>query len=182
MSGARQDRALMADGLHLNGTTALGLQDEAMNTALFEYKVFNIVIIASALCTLTAAGLYCIIACYNRSRQSKRAHIYESAVTRGELVEPVAVKAVKRSTSFINPLAFFRKQEATKVNSKIYYIYTNPLPVGAKEEEAEEDRASKARRGLQEQTGPSPPLSFQEYANDPGSGVVLDPPMFYMQL
>ncbi|XP_069022754.1 uncharacterized protein [Embiotoca jacksoni] len=142
MSGARQDRALMADGLHLNGTTALGLQDEAMNTALFEYKVFNIVIIASALCTLTAAGLYCIVACYNRSR----------------------------------------KQEATKVNSKIYYIYTNPLPVGAKEEEAEEDRASKARRGLQEQTGPSPPLSFQEYANDPGSGVVLDPPMFYMQL
>lgn len=85
-------------------------------------------------------------------------------------MNPVAVKAVKRSTSFINPLAFFRRPEAAKDNSRIYYIYSNPLPVGVKEEEDE----------LKEQT--ALPLSFQEYANDPNSGVILDPPIFYMQL
>lgn len=94
--------------------------------------------------------------------------MYESAVTRGEPVSPVAVKAVKRSTSFINPLAFFRRPETAKDNSRIYYIYSNPLPVGVKEEEDE----------LEEKTA----LSFQEYANDPNSGVILDPPIFYMQL
>lgn len=98
--------------------------------------------------------------------------MYESAVTRGEPVTPVAVKAVKRSTSFINPLAFFRRPEATKDNSRIYYIYSNPLPVGVKEEEDEQE----------EKTALSLPLSFQEYANDPNSGVILDPPIFYMQL
>lgn len=98
--------------------------------------------------------------------------MYESAVTRGEPVTPVAVKAVKRSTSFINPLAFFRRPEATKDNSRIYYIYSNPLPVGVKEEEDEQE----------EKTALSLPLSLQEYANDPNSGVILDPPIFYMQL
>lgn len=110
-------------------------------------------------------------------RQSKRAHVYESAVTRGELEDPVAVKGVKRSTSFINPLAFFRRPEAAKDNSRIYYIYSNPLPVGLKEEEEEEH--DKARS---EQTAVSLPLSLEEYARDPNSGLVLDPPIFYMQL
>lgn len=172
MSGAQANGAMTADGLHLNETAALGLQDEEMNTALFEFKVFNIVMIALALCILTITGLYCITVCYNRTRQSKRAHVYESAVTRGEPVNPVAVKAVKRSTSFINPLAFFRRPEAAKDNSRIYYIYSNPLPVGVKEEEDE----------VEEKTALSLPLSFQEYANDPNSGVILDPPIFYMQL
>lgn len=113
-------------------------------------------------------------------RQSKRAHLYESAVTQDEPVDPVAVKAVKRSTSFINPLTFFRKQEAAKDNSRIYYIYSNPLPVGLKEEE--EERRNKAAQGPEEQTALSLPLSFQEYARDPNSGVILDPPIFYMQL
>lgn len=111
-------------------------------------------------------------------RQSKRAHMYESAVTQGEPVDSVAVKAVKRSTSFINPLTFFRKQEAAKDNSSIYYIYSNPLPVGLKEEE-EEGRIKSAQ---EEQTELSLPLSFQEYASDPNSGVIMDPPVFYMQL
>ncbi|XP_059192236.1 uncharacterized protein si:dkey-246e1.3 isoform X1 [Centropristis striata] len=181
MSGAQQDGAMTADSLHLNGTAALGLHDQEMNTALFEFKVFNIVIIALALCILTITGLYCITVCYNRTRQSKRAHVYESAVTRGEPADPVAVKAVKRSTSFMNPLAFFRKPEATKDNSRIYYIYSNPLPVGLKEEEEEEWR-TKALQEPKEQTVLTLPLSFQEYANDPKSGVVLDPPIFYMQL
>ncbi|KAM6939931.1 uncharacterized protein FYW49_011473 isoform 2-T2 [Xenentodon cancila] len=111
-------------------------------------------------------------------RQSKRAHLYESAVTRGELADPVAVKAVKRSTSFINPLAFFRKPEAAKDNSSIYYIYSNPLPVGVKDEEEERHNVSRGRPEEQTQLL----LSLQEYANDPSSGIVLDPPIFYMQL
>lgn len=103
--------------------------------------------------------------------------MYESAVTQGESLDPVAVRAVKRSTSFINPFAFFRKPDAAKDNSRIYYIYSNPLPVGVKEEE---EVGCEAPQGPEEQTALS--LSFQEYANDPNSGVILDPPIFYMQL
>lgn len=110
------------------------------------------------------------------TRQSKRAQVYESAVTRGESSDPVAVKAVKRSTSFINPLSFFRKSEAVKDNSKIYYIYSNPLPVGLKEEE--EDRT----KAPGEPTPLSLPLSFPEYPNDLKGGVIMEPPIFYMQL
>lgn len=106
--------------------------------------------------------------------------MYESAVTRGEPADPVAVRAVTRSTSFINPLAFFRKQEAAKDNSRIYYIYSNPLPVGLKE--GEEECRTKASQGAEEQTALMLPLSFQEYAKDPCSGITLDPPIFYMQL
>ncbi|XP_034753170.1 uncharacterized protein si:dkey-246e1.3 [Etheostoma cragini] len=180
MSEAQKDGAMTADNLHLNRTAALELHDQDMNTALFEFKVFNIVIIALALCILTITGLYCITVCYNRTRQSKRAHVYESAVTQGEPTDPVAVKAVKRSTSFINPLAFFRKPEAVKDNSRIYYIYSNPLPVGLKEDE--EKGGTKAPERPVEQTALKMPLSFQEYASDPNSGVTLDPPIFYMQL
>ncbi|XP_056227905.1 uncharacterized protein si:dkey-246e1.3 isoform X2 [Seriola aureovittata] len=140
MSGAQEERAMTADSLHLNRTAALGLHDEEMNTALFEFKVFNIVIIALALCILTITGLYCITVCYNRTR----------------------------------------KPEAAKDNSRIYYIYSNPLPVGVKEEE-EEGRIKVPQRP-EEQTALSLPLSFQEYASDPNSGVILDPPIFYMQL
>ncbi|AWP05978.1 Hypothetical protein SMAX5B_007380 [Scophthalmus maximus] len=149
-----------------------------MDTAAFEFKVFNIVIIALALCVLTVTGLYCIIVCYNRTRQSKRAHVYESAVTRGDPVDPVAVREVKRSTSFINPLTFLRKPEAAKDNSRIYYIYSNPLPVGVKEEEEEVNVPQRSG----EKTAWPLPLSIQEYASDPNSGVILDPPVFYMQL
>nr|XP_046263896.1 uncharacterized protein si:dkey-246e1.3 [Scatophagus argus] len=177
MSGAQQDRAMTADSLPLNGTAALGLHDQEINSALLEFKVFNIVVTALALCILTITGLYCITVCYNRRRQSKRAHVYESAVTRGESLDPVAVKAVKRSTSFLNPLAFFRKSEAAKDNSRIYYIYSNPLPVGLKEEEEQGGTSAQEK-----QSALSLPLSFQEYADDPKSGVILDPPMFYMQL
>ncbi|KAK5866227.1 hypothetical protein PBY51_020434 [Eleginops maclovinus] len=180
LSGTQQDGAMTEDSLHLNATAALGLHDQEINSALSEFKVFNIVIIALALCILTITGLYCITVCYNRTRQTKRAHVYESAVTRGEPADPVAVKAVKRSTSFINPLAFFRKQEAAKDNSRIYYIYSNPLPVGLKEEE--EECRTKVSQGAEEQTALMLPLSFQEYAKDPYSGITLDPPIFYMQL
>ncbi|XP_065810252.1 uncharacterized protein si:dkey-246e1.3 [Labrus bergylta] len=179
MSGARRDGGAAADSLELNGTAALGLHDQDMNTAaLNEFKVINIVIIALAFCILAITALYCITVCYNRTRQSKRAHSYESAVTQGEPADPVAVRAVKRSTSFMNPLAFFRKQDPVRNSNKIYYIYSNPLPVGLKEEEEED--------ALRVHEEPTPtltlPLSIQEYANDPDSGVILDPPIFYMQL
>lgn len=101
-------------------------------------------------------------------------------MTRGELEDPVAVKAVKRSTSFINPLTFFRKPEAPKDNSRIYYIYSNPLPVGEKDED--EEGANKAIGVPEEQQVLSLSHSFQEFASDPKSGVVLDTPIFYMQL
>ncbi|XP_040043359.1 uncharacterized protein LOC120825674 isoform X2 [Gasterosteus aculeatus] len=139
MSGARQDGAMTADS-HLNGTAALGLHDQETDAALNEFQVFNIVIIALALCILTVTGLYCVTVCYNRTR----------------------------------------KPEAARDNSRIYYIYSNPLPVGLKEEE--DEWAAKARQAPDEQTAAALPLSFQQYANDPNSGVTLDPPIFYMQL
>ncbi|XP_067354484.1 uncharacterized protein si:dkey-246e1.3 isoform X2 [Channa argus] len=137
MTEAQKDGVMTADSFHLNGTTTLGLHDEDVNTALFEFKVFNVVIIALTLCILTVC-LYGITVCYNRTR----------------------------------------KQEAAKDNSRIYYIYSNPLPVGLKEEE--EERRKTAAQGAEEKTALM--LSFQEYASDPNSGVILDPPIFYMQL
>ncbi|XP_077379697.1 uncharacterized protein LOC144020266 [Festucalex cinctus] len=167
MSGAQEERVMTAHSLHLNAT--LDLHDEDMKTAVLEVKDFDLVIIALALCILFITAAYCICVCYNRSRQSKRAQVYESAVTNGEPVDPVAVRAVKRSTSFINPLAFFRRAEAAKDNSRIYYIYSNPLPVGLKEDE--EDTARQIALP-----------TIEEYAQDPNSGVIIDPPIFYMQL
>lgn len=80
--------------------------------------------------------------------------------------EPVGVTCVKNTHSFRNPLALFRRQEGPKDNSRIHYIYTNPLPVGH-----EEDRIP-----------PHTPLTLQDYARDPKSGITLVPPIFYMQL
>nr|XP_057939484.1 uncharacterized protein si:dkey-246e1.3 [Doryrhamphus excisus] len=172
MSGRQEEqhRMMKVHSLHLNAT--LDLHNDALETAVFEFKVFNIVIVTVAFCILIITAIYCINVCYNRTRQSKRAHIYESAVTRDEPMDPVAVRAVRRSTSFINPLAFFRRTEAAKDNSRIYYIYSNPLPVGAKEDEEDPTR----RAGI------SMPPSIEEYAEDPRSGIILDPPIFYMQL
>ncbi|XP_038147293.1 uncharacterized protein si:dkey-246e1.3 [Cyprinodon tularosa] len=185
MSGAQEDGALMAESLHLNWTTALDPQNREVNRPLTEVRVLNIVILVLALFILTATGLYCISICYSRSRQSKRAHVYESAVTHGEPEHPVAVKALKRSTSFVNPLAFFRRPEAARDNSRVYYIYSNPLPVGLNDEEEEEHKKATSTRSSsrpQEQPVLTLPPSLQEYASDPSSGFVLDPPIFYMQL
>ncbi|XP_036069970.1 uncharacterized protein si:dkey-246e1.3 isoform X2 [Oryzias melastigma] len=167
---------MSAENLHLNRTAERETPDGKMNASAFEFRVLNIIIITVALCILMVTGLYCLSVCYSRTRQSKRAHIYESAVSGGEPEEAVTVKAVKRSTSFINPLAFFRRPEAAKDNSRIYYIYANPLPVGLKEEEEE------THSRTPEQTPLTPSLSMQEYARRPSSGLVLDPPMFYLQL
>ena len=103
--------------------------------------------------------------------------MYESAVMRDSPVSPVAVKAVKRSTSFMNPFTLFRRSERARDNSKIYYIYSNPLPIGLEDEEP-----ARAPCGLEDQAALPQPRSFQEYAKDPASGIILDPPIFYMQL
>ncbi|CAL8331456.1 unnamed protein product [Merluccius merluccius] len=193
MSGAQEEppAATAAHNSSLNGTEALGLQDDT-TAAIFEFQVFNIIIAVLALCILAFTGLYCITVCFNRNRQLKRAHAYESTVTREEPADPVAVRAVKRSTSFINPFALFRRPEVDRDKSKIYYIYSNPLPIGLEEEEEEreqEKREEEEQRGKRcrtpcglEQTAPSPSLLIRKYAEDPNSGVTLDPPMFYMQL
>ncbi|CAL8389431.1 unnamed protein product [Arctogadus glacialis] len=254
MSGAQEEMAAatatQTSPLDVS-SAALGLQDRTQ-TALFEFRVFNITVAVLALCILVFTGLYCITVCFNRNRQWKRAHAYESAVTRGEPVDPVAVRAVKRSTSFINPFALFRRPEAERDKARIYYIYSNPLPVGLEEEEEEErerekrleerreqeerrlkegerepdkrleetrkekreqekrrEREQEKRRereqekreqkmrqeeeedrrrlcrapcGLEVQAVLSQSLLIREYAQDPNSGVTLDPPMFYMQL
>ena len=111
-------------------------------------------------------------------RQSKRAQIYESAVSGGEPADHDAVKTVKQSASFINPLTFFKKPDSAKDNSNIYYIYSNPIPVGVKDEEEERHHLSSHR--AKEQTELL--LSLQESANNPSSGFVLEPPVFYLQL
>lgn len=168
---------MMENSVHLNGTDGPGLEEGDVSAALFEFKVFNIVIVVLAFCVLAATGIYCISVCFQRSRQSKRAQVYESAVTQGEPEHPVSVKAVKRSTSFINPLAFLRRSDRARDNSRIYYIYSNPLPIGLKEDE-EKEVVAKVEWEPEEKTS----LSFEEYAKDPNSGVILEPPVFYMQL
>ncbi|XP_054897070.1 uncharacterized protein si:dkey-246e1.3 [Poeciliopsis prolifica] len=177
MSGAP-----MAERLPLNRTMGFEPQDGEADTPTSEVRVFNVVIIGLASFVLAVAGLYCVSVCYSRSRQSKRALVYESAVARGEPESPVAVKAVKRSASFINPLALFRRPEAAKDNSRVYFIYSNPLPVGLNEEEEEEHKkaasSAASRPQQQQQTLLTMPPSLREYA----SGYILDPPIFYMQL
>ncbi|XP_016534928.1 uncharacterized protein LOC107838096 [Poecilia formosa] len=183
--GSKMSQAPMAERLHLNRTTGFEPQDGEADTPVFEVRVFDIVLIGLASLVLAVTGLYCVSVCYSRSRQSKRALIYESAVTRGEPENPVAVKAVKRSTSFVNPLAFFRRPEAAKDNSRVYFIYSNPLPVGLNEDEEEEHKkaTSTTTSGRpQQQTLLTMPPSLREYASDPSSGFILDPPIFYMQL
>ncbi|KAL1005755.1 hypothetical protein UPYG_G00063560 [Umbra pygmaea] len=156
----------------VNRTKALSTVDQDANAAIYEFQVFNIILTVLALCILTITGLFCSISCHNRRRLSKRAQVYESTVLQESPVSPVDIRAVKRFTSFKNPLACFRKQDTTKDNPKIYYIYSNPLPVGLEEED---NCHNTAFCGAKE-------LTFQDYAKDPNHGIILDPPNFYMQL
>lgn len=103
----------------------------------------------------------------------------------------MAVRAVKRSASFINPFALFRRPETDRDKSDIYYIYSNPLPIGLEEEEEreqekkkkeEEDERGKRRKAPGDPEDQTAASSLRKYAEDLSSGVTLDPPMFYMQL
>ncbi|XP_062304236.1 uncharacterized protein si:dkey-246e1.3 [Osmerus eperlanus] len=162
-------------GFDRNTTAVPGTVDHGMSAARHELKVFNITMATLALCVLALTALYCGVTCHQRRRQTKRAHVYERAVRSVDPLHPVDVRAVKRSASFRNPLALFRKQEVPKDNSRIYYIYSNPLPVGVEE--------SSATSGLEERDPlPMRELTMEDYAMDPSSGVIMDPPNFYMQL
>ncbi|XP_077082877.1 uncharacterized protein LOC143736141 [Siphateles boraxobius] len=150
----------------LNGTASLEPGETETQATLYEVKVFNIVLSSIALCILTMTGIITCILYQRHRRKHKRARIYESAVACEVPEEPVGVTCVKKTHSFRNPLNLFRRQEGPKDNSRIHYIYTNPLPVGH-----EEDRIP-----------PHTPLTLQDYASDPKSGITLVPPIFYMQL
>lgn len=102
-------------------------------------------------------------------------------------------------------LSLLRGREAPKDkdNSRIYYIYTNPLPVGKDEEEEEEEeqrRRMVAAEKVEESGAPRTPVgaaeaggggrgrgeeelpSLDELAQDPSTGITLTSETFYMQL
>ncbi|XP_043079300.1 uncharacterized protein si:dkey-246e1.3 isoform X2 [Puntigrus tetrazona] len=155
----------------LNGTALLNPNDKETQAALYEVKVFNITLCSVALCVLTVTGIISCISYRRHRRKCKRARVYESAVSSEVPEEPVGVMCVRKTHSFRNPLALFRRQEGPKDNSRIHYIYTNPLPVGH-----EEDRTPP------QAVSAHAPLTLQDYASDPRSGIILAPPVFYMQL
>ncbi|KAF4097831.1 hypothetical protein G5714_021839 [Onychostoma macrolepis] len=157
--------------LSLNGTTLLKPNDTETQAALYEVKVFNITLSSIALCVLTVTGIISCISYRRHRRKCKRARVYESAIATEVPEEPVGVMCVRKTHSFRNPLALFRRQEGPKDNSRIHYIYTNPLPVGH-----EEDRIPPHTVSIHT------PLTLKDYANDPSSGIILAPPIFYMQL
>ena len=92
--------------------------------------------------------------------------------------------------SLRRPLSLLRGREAPKDNSRIYYIYTNPLPVGQDEEDEEEERRRAAAVEVKERDGgvegrgggPEEPFSLHELAQDPTSGVTLTSETFSMLL
>ncbi|XP_026091956.1 uncharacterized protein LOC113065053 isoform X1 [Carassius auratus] len=157
--------------LSFNGTTLLKSNDTESQAALYEVKVFNITLSSVALCILTVTGILSCISYRRHRRKCKRAHVYESAVACEVPEEPLGVMCVRKTHSCCDPLALFRRQEKLKDNSRIHYIYTNPLPVGH-----EEDRIPPHTVSIHT------PLPLQDYTNAPNSGIVLAPPLFYMQL
>lgn len=191
MSGEHQHGSIQDVGLEeRNVTEALGKVDHEINRALLEFKMFNVTLIGLALCILAVTGLYTAVSCFRRQRMSKRAHVYESAVG-GRGAKPkvsVDVRAVTRLASFRSPLSLFRKQDACRDNSRIYYIYSNPLPVGVEEENVNPlaFEESCALSGLEEDLHHlvhiKELMTIEDYAKDPDSGIILDPPNFYMQL
>ncbi|KAK2907119.1 hypothetical protein Q8A67_006104 [Cirrhinus molitorella] len=142
------------------------LNDAEIKAALHEVKVFNITLLALALCILTVSGITSCILYRRHRRKCERAHVYETAVAPEVPEEPVGVMCVKKTQSFRNPLALFRKQEGLKDSSRIHYIYTNPLPVGH-----EEDRPPPHTVSV------NTPQTLQDCANDPKSGIILAPPI-----
>ncbi|XP_010871053.1 uncharacterized protein si:dkey-246e1.3 [Esox lucius] len=174
-SGSGNNAGVNVTAFNMNRTTALSPVDQDDNSVLYEFKAFNITLMSLALCILIITGMYCSISCHNRRRLSKRAHVYESAVQCNTAVSPVDIKAVKRSTSIRNPLSYFRRQDTPKDNSGIYYIYSNPLPIGLEDEETGQNTASRGMERYEK-------LTFHDYAKDPNNGIILDPPNFYMLL
>ncbi|XP_037390248.1 uncharacterized protein si:dkey-246e1.3 isoform X1 [Pygocentrus nattereri] len=157
-------------GPSLNGTTG---QDAETRAAIHEFRVFNMVILSLAVCVLTITAVICCVSYYSRRRWwCKRTGANECTGGGDSGAELVDMKVTKKRRSFRNPLALLRRQESTRVNSRIYYIYSNPLPVGHPEDEP----------STPETPDTLTPLTLRDCAKDPESGIVLDPPIFYMQL
>ncbi|KAG9261312.1 uncharacterized protein si:dkey-246e1.3 [Astyanax mexicanus] len=147
--------------LPFNGTTELNAYTRA---AIYEFRVFNMVILSLAVFIVTVTAVLCCVSFHSRRSAS--------AVCRAEEAEPVDAQVRRKRRGFRNPLALFQRQEPTRDNSHIYYIYSNPLPVGHQEDHPSTPQAPATHT----------PPTLQDYANDPESGLILDPPTFYMQL
>lgn len=99
-------------------------------------------------------------------RHRKRAREYESAVDCNLEAEQGNLKVMQRSQSLRKALPVFQAAKSfRKDDSSIYYIYTNPLPVGRHDED---DDVEATHTTLT--------------VNDPKSSIILDPPIFYLQL
>ncbi|XP_062401712.1 uncharacterized protein si:dkey-246e1.3 isoform X2 [Sardina pilchardus] len=208
----------------LNHTATQEARGQDASASVHEFKVFNITITSLALCILTVTGIVCSVSLIRRRRQSKQARVYESAVGGFEASLPTtpagASAAVSDPSSGLAlllrrevrcslrlPLALLRGRDPPKDNSRIYYIYTNPLPIGKDEEEEEEERRRKVAameeekrskavrsaagaggvegrrgRGGGGRGGVQEPPSLYELALEPGSGITLSSETFYMQL
>ncbi|XP_042559792.1 uncharacterized protein si:dkey-246e1.3 [Clupea harengus] len=139
----------------LNQTATQKALGQDTSASIHEFKVFNITITSLALCILTVTGVLCSVSLLRRMRQSKQARVYESAMGASEAPPLPATYTAEATTepssslaqllrrggrcSLRRPLSLLRGREAPKDNSRIYYIYTNPLPVGQDEEEEEEE-------------------------------------------
>ncbi|XP_056304055.1 uncharacterized protein si:dkey-246e1.3 [Danio aesculapii] len=154
-----------------NGTASFKTDDTETQATLYEVKMFNITLSAVALFILAVAGIISCISYLRHRRKYMRARVYESAVSCELPEEPVDVTSAVKTDRFHNPLALFRRSEGPKDNSRIHYIYTNPLPVGHEEDRTPPHTVSTHT-----------PLTLQDYASDPNSGIILAPPIFYMQL
>ncbi|KAI4874037.1 hypothetical protein NFI96_019581, partial [Prochilodus magdalenae] len=167
----------------------LAWSDVGLIFSRLEFRVFNMVILSLAVCVLVVAAVVCCISYNSRRRWSvfryvgivplgiqywrrNRTRVNESNVDQPSGAELVDAKATRKRRSFRNTLALLWRQEPSRDNSRIYYIYSNPLPVGRPEDEPSTSQTPTTHT----------PLTLQDYANDPKSGIVLDPPTFYMQL
>ncbi|XP_072527759.1 uncharacterized protein [Salminus brasiliensis] len=154
----------------LDGTAG---QDSGTRAAVYEFRVFNMVILSLAVCIVAVTAVVCCASYYSRRRRYKCARANESTAGPASGAGHADATGTWKRRSFRNPLALLRRQqEPSRDNSRIYYIYSNPLPVGHPEDEPSTSRAPAARTLL----------ALQDHASDSERGVVLDPPTFYMQL
>ncbi|KAM9495007.1 uncharacterized protein Hap1MRO34_004798 [Clarias gariepinus] len=142
--------------LYLNSTK----EDSEGRDVAYECKVFNITMLSLSLCVLTVTAITCCVSYINRWRHHKQACKYERAVAYDLGEEPVNLKVMQRSQSLRNPLPL---ESFGKDDSSIYYICTNPLPVGCHDDDVDFSRTHTT-------------------LTDPKDDIMLDPPTFYMQL
>lgn len=98
------------------------------------------------------------------NRKSKHAFVTD---VRSE-VPKVDLTYVKRTQSFRK---LSMRLEDLKDNSHNYNIFSNPIHVVPKDDDMNAHNASMHT-----------PLTLEDYAKDPKSGITLNPPIFYMKL